>query len=308
MKSGFISMAVGLFWLLCGPCLAENNSSKPNPRNNPLVRIETVSCPESRGNVEVPVYWDTREYDMLGFEYEFEFDETFGTLVEVTPGILVIDCQWEYFYYRIGPYGILVQAIADIANGPYHPSCYGPPDTEPHELAKMKFNLNEDYRAGSFAYVRFSWHECDVNSITSFNGDTLLLDRRVYDHQGNLIWDEEDNQQFPEEERILFVGAPDSCLNLIPDMQTARFLDFQNGGIRFYTRGDANGDGIVNVSDAVAIINYVFVGGDPPDPIEAGDCNCDDVVNVSDAVWIINYVFVGGNTPCDIDGDGIPDC
>lgn len=30
------------------------------------------------------------------------------------------------------------------------------------------------------------------------------------------------------------------------------------------TCGDANGDGSVNVSDAVWIINYVFVGGDPP--------------------------------------------
>jgi Dockerin type I domain len=63
--------------------------------------------------------------------------------------------------------------------------------------------------------------------------------------------------------------------------------------------GDANFDATVNVSDAVWIINYVFVGGDPPIPYEAGECNCDGSVNVSDAVWIINYVFVGGNEPCD---------
>jgi ASPIC and UnbV/FG-GAP-like repeat/Dockerin type I domain len=72
--------------------------------------------------------------------------------------------------------------------------------------------------------------------------------------------------------------------------------------------GDTNGDETVNVSDAVHIINYVFVGGDPPDPIETGDCNCDDTCNVSDAVWIINYVFVGGNIPCDTDGDETSDC
>jgi FG-GAP-like repeat/Bacterial Ig-like domain/Dockerin type I domain/Beta-propeller repeat len=75
-----------------------------------------------------------------------------------------------------------------------------------------------------------------------------------------------------------------------------------------YICGDANSDEVINVSDAVWIINYVFVGGDPPDPIESGDCNCDDTCNVSDAVWIINYVFVGGNDPCDSDGDDIPDC
>lgn len=75
-----------------------------------------------------------------------------------------------------------------------------------------------------------------------------------------------------------------------------------------YICGDANGDETINVSDAVNIINYIFVGGDPPDPIESGDCNCDAVCNVSDAVWIINYVFVGGNQPCDTDGDTLPDC
>ncbi len=72
--------------------------------------------------------------------------------------------------------------------------------------------------------------------------------------------------------------------------------------------GDANADDVVNVSDAVSIINYVFVGGNPPDPLESGDANCDGICNVSDAVWIINYVFVGGNDPCDTDGDGQPDC
>jgi hypothetical protein len=72
--------------------------------------------------------------------------------------------------------------------------------------------------------------------------------------------------------------------------------------------GDANGDGDVNVSDAVHIINYIFAGGNPPNPFESGDANCDGDVNVSDAVWIINYIFTGGNAPCDTDDDGISDC
>ena len=75
-----------------------------------------------------------------------------------------------------------------------------------------------------------------------------------------------------------------------------------------YICGNANGDQTVNVSDAVYIINYVFLGGDAPNPIETGDVNCDDSCNVSDAVYIINYVFTSGNSPCDPDGDNIPDC
>jgi hypothetical protein len=75
-----------------------------------------------------------------------------------------------------------------------------------------------------------------------------------------------------------------------------------------YICGDSNADETLNVSDAVYIINYVFAGGDPPDPLASGDTNCDGTCNVSDAVWLINYVFVGGNEPCDTDGDSLPDC
>jgi len=56
---------------------------------------------------------------------------------------------------------------------------------------------------------------------------------------------------------------------------------------------DANSDGLVNVSDAVYIVNFVFVGGPAPVPLEAGDANLDGSVNVSDAVTIVNYIFQG---------------
>lgn len=61
--------------------------------------------------------------------------------------------------------------------------------------------------------------------------------------------------------------------------------------------GDANGDGSINVGDAVHLINYVFKSGPAPHPLEAGDVNCDDKINVGDAVYVINYVFKGGPAP-----------
>ncbi|NIR63755.1 MAG: hypothetical protein GWO41_00495 [candidate division Zixibacteria bacterium] len=65
--------------------------------------------------------------------------------------------------------------------------------------------------------------------------------------------------------------------------------------------GDANSDGAPGVvSDAVWIINYVFIGGSVPQPVLAcGDANGDCFVNVSDAVFMINYVFIGGPPPGD---------
>ncbi len=64
--------------------------------------------------------------------------------------------------------------------------------------------------------------------------------------------------------------------------------------------GDANSDGPVNISDAVWVINYVFIGGPEPLPVLAcGDANTDATVNVSDAVYIIEYTFQGGPDPGD---------
>lgn len=67
--------------------------------------------------------------------------------------------------------------------------------------------------------------------------------------------------------------------------------------LRVYICGDVDADGLVNISDAVALINYIFHGGPPPDPESAGDANNDAAVNIADAIYIINYVFKGGPPP-----------
>ncbi|MBD3218901.1 MAG: hypothetical protein GF310_11540 [candidate division Zixibacteria bacterium] len=61
--------------------------------------------------------------------------------------------------------------------------------------------------------------------------------------------------------------------------------------------GDANGDYAVNVSDAVWIINYVFISGDAPLDMHIADVNSDCTVNVSDAIRILNYVFNSDGDP-----------
>jgi hypothetical protein len=65
--------------------------------------------------------------------------------------------------------------------------------------------------------------------------------------------------------------------------------------------GDANGDGDVNVGDAVYLISYVFKSGPAPTPYAtcSGDANCDCDSNVGDAVYIITYVFKSGPPPCE---------
>ena len=62
--------------------------------------------------------------------------------------------------------------------------------------------------------------------------------------------------------------------------------------------GDANADAIVDISDVVYLIAYIFSGGSAPSPLLAGDANCDSTVDISDVVYLIAYIFSGGSAPC----------
>lgn len=63
--------------------------------------------------------------------------------------------------------------------------------------------------------------------------------------------------------------------------------------------GDANGDELVNITDAVYLIDFIFNGGPAPDPLEVGDSSCDSLTNITDAVFLINFIFNGGPAPCE---------
>ncbi len=63
--------------------------------------------------------------------------------------------------------------------------------------------------------------------------------------------------------------------------------------------GDVSKDGVVDLADAIFLLNYVFKGGDPPDPLELGDVNADGIVDLEDIVYLLNYLFKGGPPPCE---------
>ena len=64
-------------------------------------------------------------------------------------------------------------------------------------------------------------------------------------------------------------------------------------------RGDMVADGIYNVQDVVALVNFVFRGAAPPHPSLLADVNCDGfAANVQDVVRLVEHVFRGGAVPC----------
>jgi hypothetical protein len=58
-------------------------------------------------------------------------------------------------------------------------------------------------------------------------------------------------------------------------------------------RGDVNGDGIVNISDVTALIDYLLSGNASAIVIENADCNGVDGVNIADVTALIDYLLSG---------------
>ncbi len=61
-----------------------------------------------------------------------------------------------------------------------------------------------------------------------------------------------------------------------------------------FVRGRVNGDAAVDIADAVALLAYLFSGGDAPEIPEASDVNDDGTVDLSDPIYLLDYLFKGG--------------
>jgi C1A family cysteine protease len=61
--------------------------------------------------------------------------------------------------------------------------------------------------------------------------------------------------------------------------------------------GDANRDDVINILDITYLINYVYLGGPAPDPLEMSNVNGDGAVNLLDITYLISYLYKGGPAP-----------
>jgi len=83
---------------------------------------------------------------------------------------------------------------------------------------------------------------------------------------------------------------------------SSNYLNLDNVRLRplatFFRRGDANGDGRQDLSDAVLVLSFLFLGEPGALACEkAGDANDDGANDLSDAVLVLGALFLGGDPP-----------
>ena len=74
-------------------------------------------------------------------------------------------------------------------------------------------------------------------------------------------------------------------------------MRFRWGATRSFTRGDVDANGIVDISDAIALLNFLFLGASAPDCARSADVNGTDEFELTDAVHLLLFLFRGGDRP-----------
>jgi hypothetical protein len=260
----------------------------------------------------VPIIREDASLPIGGFDLLVSYDQSALTFLSAAMGSSLDSLEWEYFTYRTGAGGnctggcpsgmVRLIAIADLDNGPTHHPIIGHDDSS-GILATLKFQVTGDQNfIGQCIPVRFYWNDCGDNVFSSVSGDTTYLENTISDASGNMLWEEDDDVQFPESARPRGLGAPDSCLTNSPKGQPERRVCFGNGWICINEppddRGDINLNGIANeVGDAVLFTNYFVYGPSvwsPPyeqSQILATDINDDGIVlTVADLIYLIRVI------------------
>jgi len=265
--------------------------------------------------VDVTLTLNKGSEPMGGFDFLIAYDASALAFTEAELSGYLQGCGWEYFTYRFNwngncgngcPSGLLrVVGLAETNNGANHPDETCLRNAAGHPIATLTFFVSND-RTLECMYVpiRFYWMDCGDNTISTINGDTLALNRYIYDYVNYMTEIQDYEFGFPG-----YYGAPtDPCME--GDKVTpVRFVDFIDGGIDIVcgdsidARGDVNVNGVgYEIADAVMFTNYFIsglsaFGSHSEASTAASDVNADGItLSVADLVYLVR-VIVGDANP-----------
>lgn len=124
------------------------------------------------------------------------------------------------------------------------------------------------------------------SDITVAYGETVTLTITPMNGYGTYLWDN---------------GKTNSSITTLPIVRdrdySAAYIN-QGGAATVVTfhisvrqKGDVNGDGLVNIADAVALVNYIL--GTPPETFypDAADINDDNTINITDVTTLVSIIL-----------------
>ena len=89
-------------------------------------------------------------------------------------------------------------------------------------------------------------------------------------------------------------GAPSDNTT---DIEIAVLINDSNDGVGPFLRGDCGQTGKVDISSAVFLLTFLFLGGDEPKCMAACDSASSGTLEITSAVYLLSFLFLGGPEP-----------
>jgi len=152
--------------------------------------------------------------------------------------------------------------------------------------------------------VRDAWHGSrfvrprGTIYVVTGGGGASLYQRSSFAHQGHYI------REFQAVHHAIELDiSPDEIRTRAIDLDGTVIDEFSiaKTGARpplEFLRGDVNGDGRVDVTDVIAALNYLFVGGDSIVCAQAAVASSPGaVLHVTEPIYVLQFLFGGGPPP-----------
>lgn len=141
--------------------------------------------------------------------------------------------------------------------------------------------------------------------------EVRTYDQRTFLLAGTFVLPERlpNGEEFPDGRRAI-VRWGRRGLSFLTD-QTIHIIETDIVRLRdpvgddIFSRGDFNADGVLDLSDVVSILNFLFRGGVDVPCVNAGDVDDDGDVIITDAIYLLSHLFLGGSA---IVTPAAPDC
>ncbi|MCZ6792944.1 MAG: hypothetical protein O7J95_04945, partial [Planctomycetota bacterium] len=103
------------------------------------------------------------------------------------------------------------------------------------------------------------------------------------DGQPDFVFSERGSPDFPSPDGVPSPGSVHVVFGL------SRHVPF--------VRGNATFDANVDISDAIFVLSFLFLGREAPVCRDAADSDDDGQINLTDAIYLLGHLFLGGAAP-----------